>query len=78
MRQSTADDTKKHELFRLIFCALLLAVSFSAEAQQPSNPPKIGFIAFGSPSSYVPRIDAFRGGLRELGYVDGNNIKINY
>ena len=52
-------------------------VAFSpAAAQQPAKVPRIGFLITSSPSVIAPRMDAFRQGLRELGYVEGNNIVI--
>ena len=59
-------------------CAMLFAVCFPAQAQQPKNIPLIGFLVPGSASSYSARIEAFRQGLRELGYVEGQNITIEY
>jgi putative tryptophan/tyrosine transport system substrate-binding protein len=55
-------------------------VSFSsaAEAQQPKNVPRIGYLATVSPSANAVRIEAFRQGLRELGYVEGKNIVIEW
>src|SRR5687767_15414052 len=50
-------------------CAMLFAVCFPAQAQQPKNIPLVGFLVPGSPSSYSARIEAFLQGLRELGYV---------
>ena len=47
-----------------------------AEAQQPAKVPRIGYLAATSPSATVARIEAFRQGLRELGYVEGKNIFI--
>jgi putative ABC transport system substrate-binding protein len=49
-----------------------------AEAQQPKEVPRIGFIGGVSPSAVAERLDAFRQGLRELGYVEGKNIVIEY
>ncbi|HSF58365.1 MAG TPA: ABC transporter substrate-binding protein [Candidatus Binatia bacterium] len=59
----------------LIF--LLFAVSF-ADAQQTKNVPRIGFLGGSSASAYSEFIDAFRKGLRDLGYVEGQNIAIEY
>jgi putative ABC transport system substrate-binding protein len=57
----------------------LLLVSFHpAEAQQPKKVPRIGFLSAASPSAIAVRIEAFRQGLRELGYVEGKNIVIEY
>jgi len=57
---------------------LLLALSFPANAQQPAKVPRIGFLIGTSPSTISDRIEAFRQGLRELGYVEGKNIVIEY
>ena len=56
--------------------ALPLTFSVSAEAQQPTKIPRIGYLGGNSPSSNSDRIEAFRQGLRELGYVEGENIVI--
>ena len=61
-------------LWLLLF---LLLTSFNfAEAQQPAKIARIGFLITSSPSAIAPRLDAFRQGLRELGYVEGKNIVI--
>jgi putative ABC transport system substrate-binding protein len=62
----------------ILVCALLSALSFSAEAQQPAKVPRVGMLVAGSVSSYKSRIDAFRRGLSELGYMEGKNILIDY
>ncbi len=61
--------------FLLLTIVLLVTVS-SAEAQQPTKIPRIGYLNATSPSTSPARIEAFRQGLRELGYVEGNNIVI--
>jgi putative tryptophan/tyrosine transport system substrate-binding protein len=61
-----------------IFCLLLLVLCFPAEAQQARKVPRIGFLRSGSPSSVASELDAFRQGLRELGYEEGKNIVIEY
>ncbi len=57
----------------------LLAAPLAAEAQQPAKVPRIGFLG-GSPATGFPNnyLEAFRQGLRELGYVEGRNITIEY
>ena len=55
----------------LLTAALLSAVPF-VEAQQPKKVPRIGWLTLGYPA----RSEAFRQGLRELGYVEGKNIAI--
>jgi ABC-type uncharacterized transport system substrate-binding protein len=57
---------------------MLLAVCFPADAQQSKKMPRVGFLIAGSPSAYSTPIEAFRNGLRELGYVEGQNIIIEY
>jgi putative tryptophan/tyrosine transport system substrate-binding protein len=61
----------------LLITVLLIAFS-STEAQQPTKIPRIGFLGASSPSAISARIEAFRLGLRELGYVEGKNIVIEY
>jgi len=64
----------KKILVRLL-ATMLLTTAPLAQAQQPKKVPRIGYL--GSVSS-SDRIDAFRQGLRELGYVDGKNIIIEW
>ena len=59
-------------------CALLFALCVFADAQQPAMPRRIGFLGATSPSTIATRLDAFRDGLRKLGYVEGKNIVIEY
>jgi putative ABC transport system substrate-binding protein len=49
-----------------------------AQAQQPAKIVRIGFLGATSLSNISARIDAFRQGLRELGYVEGKNIVVEY
>ena len=68
-------------IFSLVLGALLLALSHPAEAQQPAGKiPRIGFLTNGSASDPLNalRLDAFRQGLRDLGYVEGKTINIEY
>jgi putative ABC transport system substrate-binding protein len=60
----------------LLATFLLTAISI-AESQQPKNIPRLGFLSSSSPSAR-DRVEAFRRGLRELGYVEGKNIVIEY
>src|SRR5262249_22453572 len=48
------------------------------QAQPPPRMPRIGFLAPGSWQGRAPLIDGLLAGLRELGYVDGQNITIDY
>src|SRR4051794_39049346 len=62
----------------LALTALLIALCFSAEGQQPELNAQIGFLGATSPSVEAARIAAFRDGLRELGYEEGKNIVIEW
>ena len=62
--------------FGFIVCAMLFALCFSAEAQQPNKVPRIGYL--GGPNPLVERREAFLQGLRELGYIEGKNIIIEW
>jgi len=56
----------------------LLAGAPSVNAQQPKKAPRVGYLAPLSPASESARIGSFRQGLRDLGYVEGKNILIEY
>ena len=59
--------------------ALILAAVHLAEAQQPKKVPRIGYLSTnGDPSNPPPFVEAFRQGLRDLGYVEGKNILVEY
>jgi len=68
----------KRKIFALTLCAMLLALSSSVEAQQSKRVPRIGILVGGSASSDSARIESLRRGLRELGYIEGKNIAIEY
>jgi putative ABC transport system substrate-binding protein len=76
----------RKRFFGLAFCALLfalcsmlLAPCFSVQAQQPGKVPQIGYLVpSGDPSTPGPSGEAFRQGLRELGYIEGKNILVEY
>src|SRR6266496_1806861 len=70
--------TRKAGVLSILFVVVLLAVAVIAEAQQTKKVPRIGFLAATSPSAISTRIEAFRQGLGELGYVEGKNIVIEY
>jgi putative tryptophan/tyrosine transport system substrate-binding protein len=62
--------------FGFTLSTLLLALCFSAQAQQPKTVPRIGILGGTGPER--PTIEAFRQGLRNLGYIEGKNIQIEY
>ncbi|MDO8597896.1 MAG: ABC transporter substrate binding protein, partial [Sulfuricaulis sp.] len=61
-----------------ILIVAVVVMGAIAEAQQPTKIPRIGFLSATSPSAIAARVEAFRRGLRELGYVEGKNIVIEW
>ncbi|TMA94120.1 MAG: ABC transporter substrate-binding protein [Deltaproteobacteria bacterium] len=68
----------RKNVIRLALSAVLFALCLPAEAQQPKKVPLIGYLTVTSLSANEARTGAFREGLRELGYVEGKNISIEY
>ncbi|HEX9146175.1 MAG TPA: ABC transporter substrate-binding protein [Candidatus Binatia bacterium] len=62
----------------ITLCALIFFAHYSSAAAQQTKVARIGFLGATFPSSEEGRIEAFRQGLRELGYVEGKNIVIEY
>ena len=63
----------------LLATGALLASPLSSFAQQPqAKIPRIGFLGVSTPAAWAPRVDAFRAGLRDLGYVDGKNVVVEF
>jgi ABC-type uncharacterized transport system substrate-binding protein len=65
-------------VFSIQFVVVLLAVALIAEAQQPKKVPRIGFLFATFASAQESRVEAFKQGLRDLGYIEGRNITIEY
>ena len=63
---------------RPVLCVLLLALASVAAAQQAKKVPRVGYLAAVSASADAPRLESFRQALRELGYVEGQNIIVEY
>ena len=64
------------QLFPILLIVAVLIVAALAQAQQPGKIPRIGFLSASSAAFISIRIEAFRNGLHELGYVEGKNIVI--
>ena len=62
----------------ILFGLALAVVGPLARAQQPKKIPHLGYLAAVSASADAPRLEAFRRGLRDLGYVEGQSILIDY
>src|SRR4030095_3596855 len=71
-------EMNKRKLRSFAFCALLLALWLPAEAQQPKKVYRIGFISPSSSATAALNLEAFRQGLRGQGYVEGENIAIEF
>jgi putative ABC transport system substrate-binding protein len=67
------------KVLRLALSVIPLALGFSSGAQQPATKiPRVAYLTAASLSAVAHRTEAFRKGLRELGYVDGKNIIIDW
>jgi putative tryptophan/tyrosine transport system substrate-binding protein len=58
--------------------AVLLSAPPAAEAQPTGKVPRIGFLGLASASSFGKQVEALRAGLRDLGYLEGKNVVIDY
>jgi ABC-type uncharacterized transport system substrate-binding protein len=68
----------KNVLRLIAIIAALMGCGALAQAQQPTRVPRIGYLGAAAPSAAPHRREAFRQGLRELGYVEGKNIIIEW
>src|SRR5215467_10290451 len=68
----------RRKITALAVSALLLALSFSAEAQQPRKVPRIGYLSNADAATDSARTEGIRLALRNLGYIEGQNIAIEY
>jgi putative ABC transport system substrate-binding protein len=66
------------KIFCLALCALLFALCVSAGAQQPKKIPRVGYLGATDAAGESTRSEAIRLALRELGYIEGQNIAIEY
>src|SRR5262245_28240325 len=72
------ENPMKKTITVLSLCAMLFALGVSAHAQQPTKVPRIGYLTAVSLSVTEAPVEAFRQGLRKLGYVEGKNIFIEW
>jgi putative tryptophan/tyrosine transport system substrate-binding protein len=82
-RSSMSDDNARGYhmgklLYLFLFCGLLFTLGDAVEARQPKKVPRVGYLAAVTASADAPRLEAFRKGLRDLGYVEGENIILEY
>ena len=76
-RKSAIQNPKWLSLSVIAFM-LVVAGAVAEGQQQPKRVPRIGYLTGATPEGQTARIEAFRQGLRELGYMEGNNIIIEY
>jgi putative tryptophan/tyrosine transport system substrate-binding protein len=69
---------KKAAVPSILVAVVLLAVGVIAEAQQPKKVPRIGYLSPSDAATESTRSEPIRRALRELGYIDGQNIAIEY
>jgi putative tryptophan/tyrosine transport system substrate-binding protein len=69
-------DIRRREFLALLGGAA--AWPLAARAQQPAKVPRIGVLRFGPASANAVRVETLRAGLRQLGYVEGDNVAIEF
>ena len=69
---------RKVSVLSILFVVVLFAVAIIAEAQQPKKVPRIGYLSSADAVSDSARSEGVRLALRELGYIEGQNIAIEY
>src|SRR5215467_7210838 len=67
----------KVALFLLLTTSILISF-FPVEAQQPKKVPQIGYLMSADPAFESTRTEAIRLALRELGYIEGQNVAFEY
>jgi predicted small integral membrane protein len=70
-RKKRGEKDYEQNCFFFALLAILLALSFAVEAQQPKKVPRVGLLFGASPSSNTDRTEAFRQALLDLGYIEG-------
>ena len=73
-----AKKNMKRKVTFLALCAMLFALCFSAEAQQPKKVYRIGYLSGFDPAREARRSEIIRQALRERGYIEGQNIATEY
>jgi len=76
MKRWSRTKAMRRTIIFLVLANVLLGSVRLAEAQQPKKVPRIGFISPSSSSTAGPNLEAFRHGLRDLGFLEGENVAI--
>ena len=69
---------KKAAMPSILVAMVLFALGVTAEAQQPKKVPRIGYLSTNDPAGESARAEAIGLALRERGYIDGQNIAVEY
>src|SRR5262249_32977139 len=77
-REASEKRRMKRKSTVLPLCAMLLALCLPAEAQQTKKVARIGYLSALDPVSESTRVEGIRSALRERGYIEGQNIAIEY
>ncbi len=67
-----------HAALTVVLALGILAAPLAADAQQAAKTPRIGVLGSGSGSDAAPRLEAFRQGLRERGWIEGQNVVLEH
>jgi putative tryptophan/tyrosine transport system substrate-binding protein len=78
MQKSSSKKISPRSTCAFVLAAFLFVLVQLTQAQQPTKIPRIGYLSVSSRSAMTARTEAFRQGLRELGYVEGKNIVIEW
>ena len=70
--------SSRKKIFCTTLCAMLFAICFPVYAQQPTKIARIGYLSGTDPAGDSARSEPFRAAMRELGYIEGQNITIEY
>jgi ABC-type uncharacterized transport system substrate-binding protein len=74
-----AGKNMKRKITVFALCAMFFALCSSVAAQQPAKVPRIGYVSgSGNPKTPGPLVEGFQQGLRDLGYIEGKNILVEY
>ena len=76
--QKALGNSKRVTILGFTLTTFLLALWVSAAAQEPKKIPRIGYLSASSAAALSARIEAFRQGLRELGYAEGKDIIVEW
>ncbi len=71
-------EMNERRLGSFALCVMLITLGFPAEAQQPKKVARIGYLSTTDPATDSARVEGIRLALRELGYIEGQNIAMEY